>query len=225
MSEVRIAAEPRTEFGKGAARRVRRAGKVPAVLYGHGTDPRHIALPGHELMLALKTPNVLLRVDGLAGTDNLVLPRAVQRDPIKGWLEHVDLLVVKKGEKVHVEISVSLTGEIAPGGVLNQELVTVEVETEATRIPEGVEYSVDGLTTDAHVTAADLNLPQGTELVTDPETMVLTIAPERSDEEVEALETEEADVAAEAAEEAAKGDGESAESSSGESGGSTSEQQ
>ncbi|MFD0772819.1 50S ribosomal protein L25/general stress protein Ctc [Streptomonospora algeriensis] len=223
MSEVRIAAEPRTEFGKGAARRVRRAGKVPAVLYGHGTDPRHIALPGHDLMLALKTPNVLLRVDGLPGTDNLVLPRAVQRDPIKGFLEHVDLLVVKKGEKVHVEISVTLTGEIAPGGVLNQELVTVEVETEATRIPEGVEYNVEGLGTDAHVTAADLDLPRGTELVTDPETMVLTIAPERSDEEVEALETEEADVAAEAAEEAGKEAGEAAESSGGESGGSSSE--
>ncbi|MFD0802221.1 50S ribosomal protein L25/general stress protein Ctc [Streptomonospora algeriensis] len=205
MSEVRIAAEPRTEFGKGAARRVRRAGKVPAVLYGHGTDPRHIALPGHDLMLALKTPNVLLRVDGL---------------PV---LEHVDLLVVKKGEKVHVEISVTLTGEIAPGGVLNQELVTVEVETEATRIPEGVEYNVEGLGTDAHVTAADLDLPRGTELVTDPETMVLTIAPERSDEEVEALETEEADVAAEAAEEAGKEAGEAAESSGGESGGSSSE--
>ncbi|MUL42300.1 50S ribosomal protein L25/general stress protein Ctc [Streptomonospora sp. PA3] len=204
MSEVRIAAEPRTEFGKGAARRVRRAGKVPAVLYGHGTDPRHITLPGHELMLALKTPNVLLRVDGLSGSDNLALPKSVQRDPIKGFLEHVDLIVVKKGEKVNVEISVTLTGDIAPGGVLYQELVTVEVQTEATHIPEGVEHSVEGLEVGAHVTAGDLNLPRGTELVTDPEATVLTIAPERSDEEVEALETAEADVAAEAAEEAAE---------------------
>ncbi|GAA1762466.1 MULTISPECIES: 50S ribosomal protein L25/general stress protein Ctc [Streptomonospora] len=206
MSEVRIAAEPRTEFGKGAARRVRRAGKVPAVLYGHGTDPRHITLPGHELMLALKTPNVLLRVDGLSGSDNLALPKSVQRDPIKGFLEHVDLIVVKKGEKVNVEISVTLTGEIAPGGVLNQELVTVEVETEATHIPEGVEFDVEGLEVGVHVTAADLKLPKGTELATDPETNVLTISPERSDAEVEALETEEADVAAEAVEAAAKGE-------------------
>ncbi|MDT0302273.1 50S ribosomal protein L25/general stress protein Ctc [Streptomonospora wellingtoniae] len=218
MSEVRIAAEPRTEFGKGAARRVRRAGKVPAVLYGHGTDPRHITLPGHELMLALKTPNVLLRVDGLTGSDNLALPKSVQRDPIKGFLEHVDLIVVKKGEKVNVEISVTLTGEIAPGGVLNQELVTVEVETEATHIPEGVEFDVEGLEVGAHVTAADLKLPRGTELATDPETIVLTIAPERSDAEVEALETEEADVAADVAEAVAKGESdESGESSSEES--------
>ncbi|QBI55830.1 50S ribosomal protein L25/general stress protein Ctc [Streptomonospora litoralis] len=216
MSEVRIAAEPRTEFGKGPARRVRRAGKVPAVLYGHGTDPRHIALPGHDLMLALKTPNVLLRVDGLTGSDNLALPKSVQRDPIKGFLEHVDLLVVKKGEKVTVEISVTLTGEIASGGVLNQELITVEVETEATRIPEGVEYDIEGLGVGAHVTAADLQLPRGTELVSDPETILLTIAPERSEEEVEALETAEADVAAEAAEEAAEGAGQEAEQASGE---------
>ncbi|GAB3450307.1 50S ribosomal protein L25/general stress protein Ctc [Streptomonospora sediminis] len=206
MSEVRIAAEPRTEFGKGAARRVRRAGKVPAVLYGHGTDPRHITLPGHDLMLALKTPNVLLRVDGLTGSDNLALPKSVQRDPIKGFLEHVDLLVVKKGEKVNVEISVVLTGEIASGGVLYQELVTVEVETEATHIPENVEHSVEGLEVGSTVTAGDLVLPAGTALVTDSETTVLTIAGERSDAEVEALETAEADVAAEAAEEAAKGE-------------------
>ncbi|GAA4915233.1 50S ribosomal protein L25/general stress protein Ctc [Streptomonospora salina] len=217
MSEVRIAAEPRTEFGKGAARRVRRAGKVPAVLYGHGTDPRHIALPGHEMMLALKTPNVLLRVDGLVGTDNLVLPRAVQRDPIKGFLEHIDLLVVKKGEKVTVEISVNLTGEIEAGGVLTQELVTVEVETEATRIPEGVEYSVEGLGSDAHVTAGDLDLPQGTSLVTDPETMVLAISNERGDADAEEASEE---AGAEGESEASEEDGEAAASSAGESAGS-----
>lgn len=186
MSEVRIAAEPRTEFGKGAARRARRAGKVPAVLYGHGTDPRHITLPGHDLMLALKTPNVLLRLDGVTGADNLVLPKAVQRDAIKGFLEHVDLLVVKKGEKVNVEIAVTLIGEIAPGGVLNQELVQVEIETEATHIPDGVEFAIEGLEVGTHVTAADLKLPNGVELVTDPETLVLTVAAERTDEELEA---------------------------------------
>lgn len=193
MSEVRIAAESRTEFGKGAARRARRAGKVPAVLYGHGTEPRHINLPGHELMLALKTPNVLLRVDGLAGTDNLVLPKSVQRDPIKGFLEHVDLIVVKKGEKVTVEIPVVLTGEIAHGGVLNQELVSVEVLTEATHIPENVEFSVEGLEVGTQITAGDLKLPRGTELSGDPEALVLTIAPERTDEQLESeLESEEA---------------------------------
>ncbi|PSK98360.1 LSU ribosomal protein L25P [Murinocardiopsis flavida] len=197
MSEVRIAAEPRTEFGKGAARRARRAGKVPAVLYGHGTDPRHITLPGHDLMLALKTPNVLLRLDGVEGADNLVLPKAVQRDAIKGFLEHVDLLVVKKGEKVTVEIAVTLVGEIAPGGVLNQELVQVEVETEATHIPDGVEFSIEGMETGAHVTAADLKLPNGVELISDPETLVLTVAAERTDEELEAETTSDTEAPAE----------------------------
>ncbi|RCV56039.1 50S ribosomal protein L25/general stress protein Ctc [Marinitenerispora sediminis] len=196
MSEVRIAAEPRTEFGKGAARRARRAGKVPAVLYGHGTQPRHINLPGHDLMLALKTPNVLLRVDGIEGGDNLALPKSVQRDPIKGFLEHVDLLVVKKGEKVAVEIPVTTTGEVAPGGVLNQELVQVEVQAEATHIPEGVEVDVEGLEAGAHVTAGDLKLPTGTELVTDAETIILTVAAERVSEEAPA-EAEAAEPAAE----------------------------
>ncbi len=201
MSEVRIAGESRTEFGKGAARRARRAGRVPAVLYGHGTDPRHITMNDHELMLALKTPNVLLRVDGLRG-NNLCLPKAVQRDPIKGFVKHVDLLVVKKGEKVTVEIPVTLTGEIAPGGVLNQELTQVEVETEATHIPEGVEVDVDGLEVGSQVTVADLPLPAGTTLSSDPETLVLTISAERTDEEIEETgeEAEGAEPAAEPAE-------------------------
>ncbi|WP_017627071.1 50S ribosomal protein L25/general stress protein Ctc [Nocardiopsis chromatogenes] len=183
MSEVRIAAEPRTEFGKGAARRARRAGKVPAVLYGHGTEPRHITLPGHDLMLALKTPNVLLRVDGVEGKENLVLPKSVQRDPIKGFLEHVDLLVVKKGEKVNVEIAVNLTGEVASGASVYQELVTVEVAAEATHIPEGVEYSVEGLEDGAHLTAGDLKLPAGVELVTDPEAWVASVSADQAAEE------------------------------------------
>ncbi|MFC3994813.1 50S ribosomal protein L25/general stress protein Ctc [Nocardiopsis sediminis] len=205
MSEVRIAAEPRTEFGKGAARRARRAGKVPAVLYGHGTEPRHITLPGHDLMLALKTPNVLLRVDGIGGADNLALPKSVQRDAIKGFLEHVDLLVVKKGEKVTVEIPVTLAGDVASGGVLNQELVQVEVETEATHIPEGVEFSVEGLEAGAQVTAGDLKLPSGTALVTDPESIVLIVSAPRAEVEEEAAEgAAEEEAGAEAAEAAAE---------------------
>ena len=195
MSEVRIAAEPRTEFGKGASRRARRAGKVPAVLYGHGTEPRHLNLPGHELMLALKTPNVLIRLDGL-DKDNLVLPRSVQRDAIKGFLEHVDLLVVTKGEKVEVEIPVTLIGEVKAPGVLNQELVTVSVEAEATRIPQSVEYDIEGLEIGATPTAADLKLPEGITLLTDPETILLTVSAPRVEEEPteaeEEVESEEA---------------------------------
>jgi large subunit ribosomal protein L25 len=184
VSEVRIAAEPRTEFGKGASRRARRAGKVPAVLYGHGTEPRHLNLPGHDLMLALKTPNVLIRLEGL-GKDNLALPKSVQRDAIKGFLEHVDLLVVSKGEKVEVEINVSLTGEVKAPGVLNQELVTVTVEAEATRIPDGVEFDIEGLEIGATPTAADLKLPTGVSLVTEPESILLTVAAPRVEEEPE----------------------------------------
>ncbi|GAA1082966.1 MAG: 50S ribosomal protein L25/general stress protein Ctc [Nocardiopsis sp. BM-2018] len=184
MSEVRIAAEPRTEFGKGASRRARRAGKVPAVLYGHGTEPRHLNLPGHDLMLALKTPNVLIRLEGL-DKDNLALPKSVQRDAIKGFLEHIDLLVVSKGEKVEVEINVSLTGEVKAPGVLNQELVTVTVEAEATHIPNGVEFDIEGLEIGATPTAADLKLPEGVTLVTDPESLLLTVSAPRVEEEPE----------------------------------------
>nr|WP_221442299.1 50S ribosomal protein L25/general stress protein Ctc [Nocardiopsis algeriensis] len=175
VSEVRIAAEPRTEFGKGASRRARRAGKVPAVLYGHGTDPRHLNLPGHELMLALKTPNVLLRLDGL-DKDNLALPKSVQRDAIKGFLEHVDLLVVTKGEKVEVELPITLTGEIKAGGVISQELVTVTIEAEATRIPSDVELSVEGMEVGTVVNAGDLKLPEGAVLAMEPDMMILSIA-------------------------------------------------
>ena len=137
MPEVHIAASPRTEFGKGPARRERRAGRVPAVLYGHGTQPRHISLPGHDVLLALRTANVLIRLDGLAGGSELALPKAVQRDPIKGTVEHVDLILVRSGEKVTVDIPVTVTGEVAPDGLLDQQLVQISVEAEATSDPAG----------------------------------------------------------------------------------------
>jgi large subunit ribosomal protein L25 len=186
VSEVRIAAEPRTEFGKGAARRTRRAGRVPAVLYGHGTDPQHISLPGHELMLALKTSNVLLRVQGLSGADELALPKDVQRDPIKGFLEHVDLLLVKLGEKVAVEIPVQLTGEIVSGNRLDQQLVQIAVEAEATHIPQSVEISVDGLDVGAVIYAKDVELPRGVTLAVDEDALVLQIVAEKTAEQAEA---------------------------------------
>lgn len=187
MPEVRIAAEPRTEFGKGPARRTRRAGRVPAVLYGHGTDTRHISLPGHELMLALKTPNVLIRLDGLPGGGNqLVLPKAVQRDPIKGFIEHVDLIMVRRGEKVTVDVPVQLTGEIAPGGLLDQQLVQVSLEAEATHIPQAVEVSVEGMEVGSAVHAADLTLPSGVTLAGDPEALVLHVLAAPTAEQIEA---------------------------------------
>jgi large subunit ribosomal protein L25 len=186
VSEVRIAAEPRTEFGKGAARRTRRAGKVPAVLYGHGTDPQHISLPGHDLMLALKTPNVLLTIEGLTGGAELALPKDVQRDPVKGFLEHVDLLLVKRGEKVVVDLPVNLVGDVVPGGVVQQEVVQVSVEAEATHIPQAVDLPIEGLVVGTQVLAGDLRLPSGVTLMLDAEALILQIA----DATVSAGETE-----------------------------------
>jgi len=186
VPEVRIEAELRTEFGKGAARRTRRAGRVPAVIYGHGAQARHLSLPEHELMLALKTPNALLRLEGLPGRSGLALPKAVQRDPIKGVIEHVDLIEVRRGEKVTVEIPVRVTGEIFPGGLLDQQLVQIAVEAEATHIPDGVDVDVEGMQVGAAVHAKDLDLPEGTTLQVDPEALVLHVLAAPTAEEIEA---------------------------------------
>ena len=175
MPEVRIEAEPRTEFGKGASRRVRRAGRVPAVMYGHGADNRHFTLPGHELMIALKTPNALISLQGLAGKPVLALPKAVQRNPIRGNIEHVDLIEVRSGEKVTVEIPVRVSGDVFPGGILDQQLVQVSVEAEATHLPTGVDVDVEGMEIGTAVHASDIALPAGTTLVTDPEALVLHV--------------------------------------------------
>ncbi|GLX08723.1 50S ribosomal protein L25/general stress protein Ctc [Microbispora sp. NBRC 16548] len=197
MSEVRIAAELRNEFGKGAARKIRRGNKVPAVLYGHGTEPKHLTLPGHELLLALRTPNVLIRLQG-EGVDEIALPKGVQRDPIKGFLEHVDLLLVKRGEKVTVEIPVTVAGDPIGSAIVEQQLVTISVETEATHIPTGVEVDVDGKDAGFAVHASDLKLPNGTTLAGDPEALVLQVigAPAAElPEEGEAAEGESAEAA------------------------------
>ncbi|MEU6780480.1 50S ribosomal protein L25/general stress protein Ctc [Nonomuraea angiospora] len=190
MSEVRIAAEPRNEFGKGAARKIRRADKVPAVLYGHGIDPKHLTLPGHEVLLALRTPNVLIHLKG-EGVDELALPKGVQRDPIKGFVEHVDLLLVKRGEKVTVEIPVTTVGDVHTDGLLDQQLVAIAVEAEATHIPTGVEVDVEGLEVGTAITAGQLALPKGATLAADPEVVVLQVSakpvevPEEAEEAAE----------------------------------------
>lgn len=186
MPEVRIAAEPRTEFGKGPARRERQAGRVPAVLYGHGTDTRHITLPGHAVMMALKTANVLIRLDGLPGGNQLVLPKAVQRDPIKGFVEHVDFIMVRRGEKVTVEVPVEVTGEVFSGGLLDQQLVQISIEAEATNIPAAIEVDVEDMEIGASVHAGDLKLPTGSSLAVDPETLVLHVLAAPTAEQLEA---------------------------------------
>ncbi|MGH3356351.1 MAG: 50S ribosomal protein L25/general stress protein Ctc [Nocardioidaceae bacterium] len=184
MSEVKIQAEPRTEFGKGAARRIRRDAKVPAVLYGHGTDPIHISLPGHDTMLALKNANALLSID-VEGENRLALPKQVQRDPIKGFIEHVDLLIVRRGEKVTVDIPLVIGGEVVSEGLLVTESPTLSVEAEATHIPESIELSVEGLEIGEQIQAKDLSLPAGTTLQVDEETLVVHVVAAPTAEELE----------------------------------------
>ncbi|MER7772627.1 50S ribosomal protein L25/general stress protein Ctc [Kitasatospora sp. NPDC096140] len=175
MSEIRIAAETRTEFGKGAARRARRAGFVPGVVYGHGHAPVHLNLPGHDLMMALKTPNALLVVP-IEGKDEYVLPKAVQREAIKRSIEHVDLLLVKRGEKVNVEVPVHTEGELAPGGnLLEHVLQALPIEAEATHLPEAVTVSVEGLEAGASIHAKDIVLPAGVALAVDADAVVLQV--------------------------------------------------
>jgi large subunit ribosomal protein L25 len=186
VPEVHIAAEPRTEFGKGPARRERRAGKVPAVLYGHGGDPRHITLPGHEVLLALRTANVLIRLEGLEGGSELALPKAVQRDAIKGTVEHVDLILVRSGEKVTVEIPINVTGDVAPDGMLDQQLVQISLEAEATHIPPGIDVDVEGLAVGTQITAGDLSLPSGATLAVEPDILVLHVVAAPTAEQLEA---------------------------------------
>ncbi|MFI6879298.1 50S ribosomal protein L25/general stress protein Ctc [Streptomyces sp. NPDC050400] len=182
MSEVKLAAETRSEFGKGAARRIRRENKVPGVVYGHGGDPIHITLPGHELQLALRTPNVLLSLD-IDGTNELAIPKAIQRDPLKGFLEHVDLLLVKRGEKVTVELPIVTEGELAAGGnLLEHVLNTLPVEAEATHIPESVTVSIAGLDAGSAVHAKDITLPSGTTLAVDGDAVVLQVLAAQAEE-------------------------------------------
>jgi large subunit ribosomal protein L25 len=193
VPEVRITAEPRTEFGKGGARRTRRAGKVPAVLYGHGTDPRHISLPHRDFEHALRTDgaNVLLSI-AIDGTDELALPKSIQRDPIRGSIEHIDLILVRRGEKITVDVPITLTGDVVPGGFVDQQLNVLSVAAEATNIPSGFEVSIVGLDIGASIHARQVDLPEGTELAGDPETVVvhILVAPTAEQFEAELAEAE-----------------------------------
>jgi large subunit ribosomal protein L25 len=185
VPEVKIKAEARTEFGKGAARRIRRDHKVPAVLYGHGSDPVHISLPGHDLMLALKTANALLSVE-FQGNNQLALPKAVQRDPIRGNIEHADLILVRRGEKVTVEVPVHLVGEAAPETLVVTEHATIAIEAEATNIPSSIEVSLDGLGVGSQILAKDLVLPEGSSLQLDEDVLVVNITAAQTAEQLEA---------------------------------------
>ncbi|MDQ1286699.1 MAG: large subunit ribosomal protein [Actinomycetota bacterium] len=185
MSEVKITAAKRTEFGKGAARRLRRAHQVPAVIYGHGTDPVHVALPGHATMLALKQHNALIDLD-VEGTPLLVLPKAVQRDAVKGFIEHVDLLLVRRGEKVTVDVSLHITGTPASGTLVTSELSSLTVEVEATHIPSQIEVSVEGAAAGTRIHAGDIVLPEGAVLITDADAAAVNISSASEDSSADA---------------------------------------
>ncbi|KNY06345.1 MULTISPECIES: 50S ribosomal protein L25/general stress protein Ctc [unclassified Microbacterium] len=175
MSEdTKVVAELRESFGKGFARRLRAAGKIPAVIYGHGTEPVHVALPGHQVSLIIRRANALLELD-IAGKEQLALVKDVQKDPVHQIIEHIDLLVVKKGEKVTIDVPVVVTGESFAGTIANLDATTLSLEVEATHIPQNVEVSVEGLEEGAHITAADVTLPKGATLLTDPEVLVVAV--------------------------------------------------
>ncbi|WP_140459956.1 50S ribosomal protein L25/general stress protein Ctc [Cellulomonas oligotrophica] len=175
MSEIKLTATARTEFGKGAARRLRRAHQIPAVLYGHGTQPVHVALPGHETMLAVKQANALFAIE-LDGTTTLAITKDVQRDVVRQIIEHIDLLIVTKGEKVSVDIPVTIVGESKPGTIHVVETQTLVLEADATQLPTEVQVSIDGLDAGDSVTAGQITLPEGSTLVTEPDHVVVMIS-------------------------------------------------
>jgi large subunit ribosomal protein L25 len=217
----KITAETRTEFGKGAARRIRRADKVPAVIYGHGNEPIHIALPGHDTMMALKHggANALLEIE-IDGKTQLGLTKQIQVDPITRFLEHVDFVAVRKGEKVTVDVPVHLVGEAGPDTLVVTENSVVSLEAEATHIPEYIEVSIEGAEVGTQILASQLDLPSGSTLLTDDETLIVNVTQQMSEEELEAeLEEAEAEAGIEREEsEAETAEGEGAEGAAAEEG-------
>jgi large subunit ribosomal protein L25 len=205
-TDTKVHAEVRENFGKGFARRLRAAGKIPAVIYGHGTDPLHVALPGHQVALLIRRANAVLELD-VEGTQQLTLVKDVQKDPVHQIIEHIDLLVVKKGEKVEIDVPIIVVGEPFPGTIANLDNSTVTIQAEATHIPQNIEVDVEGLEDGTHITAADLKLPKGSTLIADPELLIVaisvpldTLAAEdeiaEADAEVAAEQSEESDEAA-----------------------------
>jgi large subunit ribosomal protein L25 len=189
----KISADARNSFGKGAARKLRVLGKIPAVIYGHGTDPVHVALPAHEIGLLLRRANAVLELD-VEGTTHLTLVKDVQKDPVRQIIEHLDLIVIRKGEKVQVEVAVHVTGESAPGTIADLDAKTLLLEVEATNIPQSVSIDIEGLEDGTLIHASEVKLPSGAELISDPEMVVVGVhlPAEEEEEEAEAVEGEEA---------------------------------
>jgi large subunit ribosomal protein L25 len=207
MSEdTKVHAELRDSFGKGFARRLRAAGKIPAVIYGHGTDPVHVALPGHQVSLIVRHANAVLELD-VEGKHLLTLVKDVQKDPVHQIIEHIDLLVVKKGEKIQVQVPILVIGEPAPGTIVNLDAPSIALEVEATHIPERVEVSVEGLEDGARITAADLELPKGASLQAEDDLLIVAVsvpaATLAAEDEIAAADAAVAEEQSESAEESA----------------------
>jgi len=200
MSEQKLAAEVRTEFGKGAARRARRNEQIPAVIYGHGADPIHVLLPKRATTLALRAANALLTLD-VEGEEHLALAKDIQRDPVLQIVEHVDLLTVQRGEKVAVDVNIHVEGEVAAGTVFNLEHPTVSVEADATNLPEALTINVEGREAGAHVHASEIVLPQGVSLLIEADAVIATVSAEAAEAPAEG---EAAEAPAAEAEEAAE---------------------
>ena len=193
MADFKLIAEPRNEFGKGAARRTRRAGRIPAVIYGHGGDPIHVSLPGHATMMALKHANALFEIESTDGKKNiLTIARDVQTDVVTREIEHLDLIIVKRGEKIEVEVPVHIIGDAAPGTMVQQEESTILITADATKLPEYIEVSVEGRPAGEHLLAGQVELPSAVELAADPELLIVNISEEAEmDTESDADETDE----------------------------------
>ncbi len=194
MADFKLIAEARSEFGKGAARKIRRAGRIPAVVYGHGGDPVHISLEGHATMLALKHANALLEIESTDGSKNvLAIARDVQIEPVRREIEHLDLIVVERGEMIEVDVPIHIVGEPAPGTMISQEESTIVVKADATKLPEVIEASIAGRTVGEHVLAKEIELPAGVKLVSDPELLVVNVAEPTREEPEDETETDESE--------------------------------
>jgi large subunit ribosomal protein L25 len=174
-SSNHLKTEIRESFGKGAARKIRATGKVPAVIYGHGTAPQHVTLPGHEIALILRKSNQVLELD-IQGKEQLALVKDVQKDPVHQIIEHIDLIVVRKGEKVQVDVSVHVLGEPLAGTVAELDAKFLVLEVEATNIPENVTVDIEGAGAGTHILAKDVALPNGAVLISDPEALVVAVS-------------------------------------------------
>ena len=187
MSEIKLAAQPRTEFGKGAARRLRRANQIPAVLYGHGADPQHLTLPAREFAAVLRNfgTNAVLTLD-IDGKEALALPKAIEIHPIRRNIQHVDLIIVRRGERVTVEINVVVEGDAGPDTLVNQESNTIEIESDAMSIPESLTLSVEGIRAGTQFLASQIPLPEGVTLISDPDLLVVNVIPAPTADDLEA---------------------------------------